>query len=100
MVKKHLIVLAIIFAIIFSFLPNTEHIYAQDSWKAEFDDICSKTDIAMTFTKEELNVLIDRCDKLKTIIETLDESQKKVYLKRLKMCRDMFKFAIESKKDN
>lgn len=78
---------------------NSGSIYAQDSWKAEFDDICSKTGIAITFTKEELKALVDRCDKLKPTIETLDESQKKVYLKRLKMCRDMFIFAIESKKE-
>ncbi len=99
MVKKHLILLALIF-FVFGIFTNSRHTCAEDSWKAEFEDICSKTDIAMTFTREELNTLINRCDKLKPIIERLDESQRKVYLKRLKMCRDLFKFALESKRDN
>lgn len=94
--KRLWISLSLIFVLI---MLNSGSIYAQDSWKAEFDDICSKTGIAITFTKEELKALVDRCDKLKPTIETLDESQKKVYLKRLKMCRDMFIFAIESKKE-
>jgi hypothetical protein len=70
---------------------------AQDDWKKEFEDICSQTQDAMLFTPEELKGLVGRCDALRPRIEKLDESQKKIYLKRLLMCRDLFTYAIESK---
>jgi hypothetical protein len=70
---------------------------AQDDWKKEFEDICSQTQDALLFTPEELKGLVGRCDALKPRIEKLDESQKKIYLKRLHMCRDLFTYAIESK---
>lgn len=70
--------------------------FAQEEWKAEFDDVCSKTTDSMSLTKAELKSLIDRCDKLKPRIERLDESAAKVYLKRLKMCRDLYLFVLET----
>jgi hypothetical protein len=69
----------------------------QDDWKKEFEDVCSQTQDAMSFTPDELKGFIGRCDALKPRIEKLDESQKKVYLKRLQMCRDLFAFTLESK---
>jgi hypothetical protein len=71
--------------------------YAQDSWKNEFEDVCSKTQDAMAFSPDELRSLIARCDKLKPVVEKLDETQRKVFLKRLKLCRDLFFFVLESK---
>jgi hypothetical protein len=71
--------------------------YAQESWKNEFEDICSKTQDAMMFTPDELRTLIARCDKLKPLIEKLDETQRKVYSKRLQLCRDLLAFVLESK---
>ena len=70
---------------------------AQDDWKKEFEDICSKTQDSMSFTADELKSLVGRCDALRPRIEKLDETQKKVYLKRLQMCRDLLAFVLESK---
>ncbi len=72
-------------------------VHAQDDWKIEFDDVCSKTQDAVIFSPDELRNLIARCDKLKPLIEKLDETQRKVFLKRLQLCRDLFSFALESK---
>lgn len=72
----------------------------EDDWKKEFEEICSRTDNAMSFTKEELKNPIAGCDRLKSDIEKLDESTRKVYLKRLQMCRDFFAFTLESKEAN
>lgn len=69
---------------------------AEESWKAEFDDICVKTNEAMALPKAEVKNLIERCDKLKARIETLDESTRKVYLKRLQMCKDLFEYVLEA----
>ena len=72
-------------------------VHAQDDWKNEFNDVCSKTQDAMTLSSDELRNLIARCDKLKPLVEKLDETQRKVFLKRLQLCRDLFFFVLESK---
>jgi hypothetical protein len=71
--------------------------HAQEDWRKEFDDVCSKIQDAMVFTPDELRDFVGRCDKLKPQIEKLDESQRKVYLKRLRMCRDLYFYVLESR---
>lgn len=71
----------------------------QESWQKEFDDVCSKTDDAMTFSQEELADLIRRCDKLQPQIEKLDESRKKVYMGRLRMCRGLYAYVLDAKRN-
>jgi hypothetical protein len=71
--------------------------YAEESWKSEFDEICSKTQDAMLFTTAELRGLVQRCDALKPVIEKLEESHRKVILRRLQMCRDLYLFVLEAK---
>jgi hypothetical protein len=51
----------------------------------------------MIFSPDELRNLIARCDKLNPFVEKLDESHRKVFLKRLQLCRDLFFFVLESK---
>ena len=70
---------------------------AQEDWKNEFEDVCSKTQDSMTLSSDELRALVVRCDKLKPLIEKLDDTQRKVYLKRLQLCRDLLFFVLESK---
>jgi len=70
-----------------------------EAWRAEFDDICAKTDGAESLSKEELKGLIERCEKLRPEIEKLDESARKLYLKRLQMCRDLFAYVLETKEE-
>ncbi len=71
--------------------------YAQDDWKAEFDVVCAKTQDPGVISSDELKELVARCDKLRLRIEKLDETQRKVYLKRLQMCKDLFAFVLESR---
>ena len=78
-----------------SFEPTVS--LAQEGWKTEYESVCAKTDVAMTLTVEELKGLIARCDKLKPQIEKEEESTSKVYLRRLKMCSDLYKYILESK---
>lgn len=70
---------------------------AQDDWKKEFEVLCSQTQDVLLFAPEELKDLIGRCAALRPRIEKLDETQKKIYLKRLQMCCDLFTYALESK---
>lgn len=70
---------------------------AEDLWKQELMDICSKTDEAMSFSKDELKILLQRGEKLRPVIEALEETPRKVYLKRLQMCINLYSFVLESK---
>ncbi len=70
---------------------------AQEEWKAEFDAVCSKTDAGITLSPDELKELIAGCDRLKPKIESQEESTRKVYLRRLRMCRELYKYLLETK---
>jgi hypothetical protein len=70
---------------------------AEEGWRKEFDEVCSKTQDAMLFPPEELRKLVGRCDALKAVIEKLDESQRRVTLRRLQMCRELYQFVLETK---
>lgn len=85
------------FKVLFVLLMLIGFAHAENAWRIEFEDICSKTDIAMSLTKEELASLIERCDKLRPLIESLDETTRRIYLKRLQTCKDFFIFMLESK---
>ncbi|MCX7793562.1 MAG: hypothetical protein N2257_04030 [Thermodesulfovibrionales bacterium] len=92
-------IIRVIFSVTLSIILflNAAVLQPQD-WKKEYEDICSKTADVMALSVDELRELISRCDKLKTVIESLeDESTRKVYLKRLQMCRDLYKFALDEK---
>lgn len=64
---------------------------------AEFEAVCSKTQDAMTLSSDELRSLISRCDALKPRIDALDPSRRKVYAKRLQLCRDLYDFVLKSR---
>ena len=70
---------------------------AAEGWKAEFDSISAKTDAANELSVGELKKLVERCDALKPAIDGLDGPEKKVYGKRLAMCRDLFQYMVEAK---
>jgi hypothetical protein len=73
--------------------------WCEEGWRNDFDDICSKTDQAMTFSLPELNLLLERSSALQKVIETQEESVRKVYLKRLQMCQNLYAYMVEFKKN-
>jgi hypothetical protein len=72
-------------------------VLADEAWKTEFEDICSKTQNAMEVPVAELQKLVERCDRLKPQIEALEASPRKVYLKRLQLCRDLLVYVLDTK---
>lgn len=85
-------------------IGNPDNAYAQDDWKQEYSAICANTQNAMALSIEKLQTLIERCDKLQGQIDVLTgpqaKTEKKVFTKRLKMCRDLYDFALLHKKEN
>ncbi len=80
-------------------LPSGETALAQEGWQKDFDDVCSKTQDAMILSIDELTALVRKCDVLMPQIEKLDETRKKVFMGRLKMCRGLYAYVLESKKN-
>jgi len=72
-------------------------VLAQEGWKIGFDELCSKTDVAMALSVGELKERIARCVELKGRIESQDGPARKVYLRRLKMCCDFYEYVLEDK---
>ncbi len=68
-------------------------------WRVEFDETCANTSSAMDLSLLELQALITRCEKLEKAIEQLDESTRKVFLKRVLMCKNLYQFVLDSKKN-
>ena len=68
-----------------------------ESWKSEFDSVCGQSDSAAGMTAEDLKRAIARCDALKPAVEALEATPRKVYLKRLQMCRNLFVYLLEGK---
>lgn len=68
-----------------------------EAWQQEFDAVCGKTQDAMSFTTDQLKSLVQRCDVLQPRIEKLDETRRKVYLRRLQQCRGLYAYVLESK---
>jgi len=70
---------------------------AASDWKKEFEEVCAKTQDAMLLSQDELRELVRRCDALKPRLEALGESERKVYLKRLSACRNLYAYVLESR---
>lgn len=70
---------------------------AEEPWKQELMEICAKADEAMSFSKEELKMLLQRGEKLKAAIGALEDTPRKIYQKRLQKCMNLYSFVLESK---
>ncbi len=66
-------------------------------WRAEFDEICAKTQDAMALSVDELKQLVERADKLLPQLDGLPEAERKVFAKRLQACRNLYQFVLETK---
>ena len=71
---------------------------AVEGWQKQFDDVCAKTQDAVALSTEELTLLIQQCDALEPQIQKLDETRKKVYLRRLVQCRGLYAYVLDSKR--
>lgn len=71
--------------------------YGDDNWRTDFDAACGQSNDAMAFSIPELKKLIEQCDRLQKIIDVQEETIRKVFLKRLQMCRNLYVFVLDAK---
>lgn len=66
-------------------------------WQEEFADLSLPAAQAMDLPVGQLQSLLTRCEELKVKIQLLDETERKVYGKRLQMTCDLYRFMLDSK---
>jgi len=101
-VKKSVLGLFILLSVLSGFFAKPASLqnwaYAADeSWKSDFEQVCGQTDNAADLSIEELKKSLEKCDALKIRIEALEPTPRKIYLKRLQMCRNLLQFMLESR---
>ena len=87
------IIIAIALFVAIAIMPAAA--VAEDNWKEEFKRICSYTVSSDTLSDEELETLIKDSDVLIEKLEALDAPEAKVYIFRLKKCRNMYRYIID-----
>ena len=70
---------------------------AAENWQKGFEAVCAKTDDPMSLSPEELKDFLARLDKLLPAVEKLDDSTRRIYLKRIQSCRNLYAFVLEGK---
>ncbi len=70
---------------------------AVENWKATFDEICGKVQGADSLNNQELSAMIEKADRIAPEIQRSDDPAKKVYLQRLKKCRNLYQFMLETR---
>jgi hypothetical protein len=53
--------------------------------------------LGLLLFEAELSERIERCDRLKKRLAGEDESTRKVYLRRIQMCQDLYRYVLQSK---
>lgn len=65
------------------------------SWVEDFDRICSQGEDADSLPTAKLQELVVESDKLLKVIEAGNDPGKKVYIFRLKKCRNLFAYVMD-----
>jgi C4-dicarboxylate-specific signal transduction histidine kinase len=73
--------------------------HGEDAWRANFEDTCGQTSDAMNLSVGQLSTLLERCAQLQKVVETQDDSVRKVYLKRLQLCSNLYSYVLEYKRN-
>lgn len=69
------------------------------AWQVQFEEVSRPAANAMELSVGQLETLLARCEALKGEMgDTLDESARKVYGRRLQMTCDLYRFMLDARK--
>jgi hypothetical protein len=71
--------------------------FGATAWRDDFNEACSKTTEAMNLSSGELKGLLEKCDRVEKAIAAEEETVRKVYLKRVQMCRNLYRYVLDAK---
>lgn len=64
-------------------------------WKEEFERICAQTEVASSLPDAEVSKLIEESAALLKRLEAMNDSAVKVYVFRLRKCREFFEYVLQ-----
>lgn len=91
MKKRNTGVVIFLFLIMSYFSP----LASAQSWTEDFDSICGQAEDADSLPTAKLKELVTESDKLLEVIEAGNDPRKKVYVFRLRKCRNLFVYVID-----
>ena len=65
------------------------------AWKEEFERICIQTEVATSLSAEQLRKLVSDSDKLLDRLDHLQDPRAKIYIFRLRNCKEFFVYALQ-----
>ena len=84
-----------IISLLFVFIPCFAPYATAQSWTEEFDRICAQAEVADSLPTAALRDLTIESDRLLAVIEGSNDPRKKVYIFRLKKCRNLFAYILD-----
>lgn len=70
---------------------------AEESWQVRFEALTVRSAEVMSLPPAELQALLSECEILRSRLEELPESPRKVFRKRLELSCNLLRFALEQK---
>ncbi len=70
--------------------------FTAETWKTEFEEICANVPAAPSLSTERIEELIRESKQLMITMEEVQDPQKKIYLFRLKKCRDFLQYILDN----
>ena len=98
LLRNHLITSLMLLAFAGSvMLPMTPAV-AEENWKESFEEICGQVQGAESMTDQQIKAMMEKADKLMPVIQASNDPGKKVFLIRLKRCRGVYEFMLDTRK--
>jgi hypothetical protein len=91
MKKRNTGIVVFLFLLMSYFSPMA----SAQSWIEDFDKICGQAEDADSLPTAKLKELVMESDKLLEVIEAGNDPRKKVYIFRLRKCRNLFVYIID-----
>jgi hypothetical protein len=91
MKKRNTGIVLFLFLLMFYLSP----LASAQSWIEDFDKICSQAEEADSLPTAKLKELVIESDKLLEVIEAGNDPRKKVYIFRLRKCRNLFVYIMD-----
>lgn len=83
--------------LLLALLASSEIAVAAGTWRTEFEEVCGKTADAELLSLVDLQALMVKGERVKTVLEEESESVRIIYQKRVQKCLDLYRSFIEMK---
>jgi hypothetical protein len=98
LLRNYVIPSIMLLAIVESITMVATPVIAEESWKETFEEICGQVQGAESMSDQQIAAMIEKADTLVPFIQVSVNPGKKVILLRLKRCRGVYEFLLDTRK--